>query len=414
MNTNSIDPQLKVQQKEVVYCTKCVVSNQRPRIQFNSEGVCNACLFAERKYGNEIDWKARELELEQLLDKHRSKDGSYDVVVPGSGGKDSIYVARELKVKWGMHPLTVTLSPFLYTDVGYRNFQNFIKSGFDNLFFNPNGQLHRKLSYLGFELMGDPWQPFGYGVYNYPFHVAVKHGIKLVFFGENGEAEYGGNAKNDDVPGHALEDFADFFYKGTPLDTLLTEGLRRKMITEDEAKSASHFYRLPPYEEVRKAGSSLYFYSYFNKWIPQENYYYAKEHTAFEANPDGRSEGTYSKYASLDDKTDGFHYWMMFIKFGLGRATQDAAHEIRDGHITREEGVSLVKRYDGEFPKLYFKEFIDYIGINEEKFWNIVDKYRAPHLWKKENGEWKLRHAVWMDESERKRINAEHSPNRPA
>jgi hypothetical protein len=115
-----------------------------------------------------------------------------------------------------------------------------------------------------------------------------------------------------------------------------------------------------------------------------------------QANEDGRSEGTYSKYASLDDKTDGFHFYLAYIKFGIARATSDAAHEIRDGHLTREEGISLVHRYDGEFPKKYFKEFLEYLGIAEQDFWDVINFYRlhTPHLWEQKGGEWILKHRV--------------------
>ena len=96
----------------------------------------------------------------------------------------------------------------------------------------------------------------------------------------------------------------------------------------------------------------------------------------------------------VDDKTDGFHFYLGYIKFGLGRATRDAMMEIRSGHITREEAVALVRRYDGEFPKKYFKDFLEYLDISEEYFWKIVDSYRPTHLWEKVNGEWKLKHQV--------------------
>ncbi len=127
--------------------------------------------------------------------------------------------------------------------------------------------------------------------------------------------------------------------------------------------------------------------------MPQENYYYCVENTGFKANKE-RSEGTYSKYASLDDKIDGFHYYLMFIKFGIGRATSDAAHEVRDGHLTREEAVALVGRFDGEFPKKYYELFLDYAGITEQEFNDVVNSWRPAHVWREINGEWFLRHKV--------------------
>ena len=138
----------------------------------------------------------------------------------------------------------------------------------------------------------------------------------------------------------------------------------------------------------------MHWFSYYHQWIPQENFYCATKHTNFEANPDGRSEGTYTKYSSLDDKTDGFHFYLGYIKFGLGRASRDAQMEIRSQHITREEGVALVRRYDGEFPRKYFKEFLAYLDISEAHFWKIIDRYRQPHLWEKIKGKWRLKHVV--------------------
>lgn len=382
--------------KKVRFCRKCVVSNQRPRIVFDDTGVCSACHYAE--YKQRIDWKARERQLERLFEKHRRDDGNYDVVVPASGGKDSGFVAHQLKHRWGMNPLTVTWSPFEYTDIGYRNFRNFVYSGFDNLLATPNGALHRKLSKLSFLTLGDAWQPFTYGQVCYAFHIALKFGIKLVFFGENGEAEYGGDVKTVDIPGMPLEDWRINYFKGADLDELVKLGVAEGYFSENDARKSFHFYRPPPLDEMKKAGCEFHWYSYYQKWVPQENYYYCKKHTGLEANPDGRSEGTYSKYASLDDKMDGFHYYLGFIKFGIGRATSDAAHEVRDGHITREEAVALVKRYDGEFPKKYFREFLEYAEIDEEKFWEVVDGWRQPHIWIKDKNEWKLRHAAYYPE----------------
>ena len=189
---SSIDRQLERQPKEVIFCKKCVVSNQRPRIQFDGNGVCSACQYAYQKE-YVIDWKERERELRDLCDRYRRLDGRYDVVVPASGGKDSGTVAHKLKHQYGMHPLTVTWAPFIYTQIGWRNYQNFVKSGFTNIMGVANGHLHRKLARVAFEAVGDVFVPFIYGQTSYPFHIALQFDIKLVFFGENSEGEYGGD-----------------------------------------------------------------------------------------------------------------------------------------------------------------------------------------------------------------------------
>lgn len=391
---HTLEKQLLKQPKDVLYCKRCVVSNQRPRITFDNEGVCSACKFAYEKY-NVIDWTERERQLVQLLDKHRSKNGKWDVIVPGSGGKDSSFVAHQLKYKYGMHPLTVTMAPFAYTDIGYENMQKFIHSGFPNLTFSPNGKLHRKLARIAFEELGDAWQVFAYGQMCYAFHMASAMDIKLVFFGENGEAEYGGSDKNNYSSHMPLEDWAELYFKGTTVDDLVAHGLKHKdYFTKDDLDAPDlKFLKFPETELINNKGIEMHWYSYYHKWIPQENYYYAVENTGFKSNPE-RSEGTYSKYASIDDRQDGFHFYLAYIKFGIARATSDAAHEIRDGHITREEGVALVRRYDGEFPQKYFREFLEYLDITEDHFWEIIDRYRPEHLWKKTADGWKLKHVV--------------------
>jgi len=393
---NTLDKQLESRPKDVVFCRNCVLSNQRPRLTFNEEGICSACQFAYEK-DHIIDWENREKELSVLCDRYRKNNGEYDVIVPASGGKDSAAVAHKLKHQYGMHPLTVTWSPFMYTDIGWTNFQNFIQSGFPNLLSTPNGHLHRKLARIGFEAVGDPFLPFIYGQMSFAFHIALKFDIKLIFFGENGEAEYGGSTKNNYRPFMPIEDWADLYWKGATVDDLISWGLENDILkSNDFDENDLIHYRPPPVDEIAGKGIQMHWFSYYHKWIPQENFYYAAENTGFQVNPDGRSEGTYTNYASLDDKLDGLHYWLGFIKFGIGRATSDAAHEIRDGYITREEGVSLVHRYDGEFPSKHFNECLDYLEIDENRFWEIVDTYRelSPHLWEMVDGEWRLRHKV--------------------
>lgn len=370
--------------KDVVFCRRCVISNQRPRIRLDAEGVCSACRFAEKK--TRIDWSVRDRQLRELCDRYRSSDGSFDVIVPGSGGKDSGFVAHQLKHEYGMHPLTVTWAPHLYTDVGWENLRNFVASGFDNILAQPDGKIHRRLTRLAFEHMGDSFQPFVYGVKSFPLRMAVAFRIPLIMFGENGEVEYGGDDANADKAYHDTDsDLLKHYWSGVGPLEWTKFGVDAKDL---------RFYLPPPQEEVRKLGVTCAWFSYFKKWVPQENYYYCADKFAFKPNPDGRSEGTYSKYASLDDKTDGFHYYLGFVKFGIGRATSDAAHEIRDGHLTREEGVALVHKYDGEFPAKYFKEFLEYTGLTEGEFHEIVDAFRPEHLWTRESGRWMLKARV--------------------
>jgi N-acetyl sugar amidotransferase len=368
---------------DVRFCKKCTVSNQRPRITFDKHGVCSACNYAEYKRAK-VDWNLRERELIELCDKYRKNNGEYDVIVPCSGGKDGSFVAHQLKFKYGMNPLAVTWAPLKATDIGRQNLDAFISSGFNHILGTPNPQTTRKLTHLSFKHLGDPFQPFIYGQYNFPVQMAVKHGVQIIMYGENGEVEYGGDMKTAYTPTREIQDQDQHYFSGLPPEFWVEHGI---------SLAALQPFMAPRFEDIKKNGTEIHFFGYYKFWDPQENYYYCKEHTGFTPNTE-RSEGTYSKYASLDDKIDGFHYYLSYIKFGIGRATSDTAHEIRDGKITREEGVALVKRYDHEFPKKHYEDFLEYCSITNEEVQEVIDSWRSDHLWHQEGGLWKLRQPV--------------------
>lgn len=373
----------------VAYCRKCTISNQRPRITFNEEGVCSACQFAEYKR-TQIDWSERERELMDLCDRHRRNDGRYDVIVPCSGGKDGGFVAHQLKYVYGMNPLTVTWAPLKATEIGRKNLDNFIRiGGFDNVLGTPNGIITRRLTHLSTLHLGDPFQPFIYGQTNFPLHQAVQNDVQLIMYGENGEVEYGGDMKNALSPTRQIQDHDKHYFSGMPPEFWLEHG-----VTQADIRP----FMSPKYDAIMNNKTEIHFMGYYKFWDPQENFYYCREHYGFEPNSE-RSEGTYSKYASLDDKIDGFHYYLGFIKFGIGRTTSDTAHEIRDGKITREEGIALIRRYDGEFPEKYYQEFLNYCAISDEQFQEIVDSWRSEHIWRKTHNGWELRNPIWEAES---------------
>jgi len=370
--------------REVKFCKKCTISNQRPRITFDENGVCSACNFAEFKR-TQIDWKARDAELVALCEKHRKGNGEYDVIVPCSGGKDGSFVAHQLKYKYGMNPLAVTWAPLKASAIGRQNLDAFIASGFNHVLGTPNPQVTKKRAHLSFKHLGDPFQPFIYGQTNFPLHMAVKNNVQLIMYGENGEVEYGGNMKNALRPTRDIQDHDSHYFSGLPPEFWAEHGV---------SLADLYPFMAPKFEEIEKNKTEIHFLGYYKFWDPQENYYYCHEHTGFTANTE-RSEGTYSKYASLDDEIDGFHYYLSYIKFGIGRTTSDTAHEIRDGKITREEGVALVKRYDHEPPKKYYKEFLDFCSITNKEVNEVIDSWRSDHLWHQVDGEWSLKHTVY-------------------
>ncbi len=388
--------------EEVKFCSKCTITNQRPSstiefksknslkegINFDKNGVCDACNYNEIK--NKINWEEREKQLIDLCNKYRKKSG-YDCIVPGSGGKDSAYTAHLLKYKFGMNPLTVTWAPHLYTNIGWKNFINWCHvGGFDNILFTPNGKLHRVLTKLAFLNLLHPFQPFIIGQKIIGPLMATKFNVSLVFYGEN-QAEYGNK-----ISENKKSTMDKKFFSTKSLGDIVLGGLPIKEIINKYNFKINDFEPYIPVgqSEIEKNSIEQQFLGYYKKWDPQEAYYYATENTGFSAN-DERTEGTYSKYSSIDDKIDTFHYYTTLIKFGIGRTTYDTAQEIRTNKITREEGIALVKKFDHEFPKKYFKEFLDYIQISENEFWKKIDEFRSPHLWKRKNGEWVLKKTIF-------------------
>lgn len=407
--------------RDIRFCVRCVISNQRPSssvefkhhkqsrkatIQLDEEGVCDACRAAEQK-NHEIDWEARERELVDLCDRYRSRNGSFDCLVPGSGGKDSFYAAHLLKYKYAMNPLTVTWAPHQYTPWGWQNFQSWIHAGFDNYLVTPNGRNHRILTRLAIENLYHPFQPFILGQKYIAPKMSVLFGIPLVFYGEN-EAEYGNPIEDNESAERDWRYFAahedeQIYLGGTDVATLKsTFGLT-------EADIGMYMPANP--EDLERTATQVHYLGYYVKWHPQSAYYYAVDHGGFIPSPE-RTPGTYSKYNSIDDRIDDLHYYTTFIKFGIGRATYDASQEIRSGDILRDEGIALVRKFDGEWPARFEPELMDYISLPEEQFPEakgvfespsvdreyfeaLGDQFRSPHLWDYVDGKWLLRRTVF-------------------
>lgn len=404
----------------IAFCRRCVISNQRPNstveykhtaaskkkvIAFDDEGICDACRTAERKAA-EIDWGARRAELVALCEKYRSRTGHYDCVVPGSGGKDSFYQSWMLKYEFNMNPLTVTWAPHVYTDWGWRNFDRWIHAGFDNYLLTPNGRVKRLLTRLAVENLFHPFQPFIIGQKSYGPQMAARMQIPLVFYGEN-EAEYGNPIDDNstakrDYAYFTSADRSEIYIGGTSIQSLIDDyGIR-------EADLQAYMPGDPA--ELEAQGIEVHYLGYYLKWHPQAAYYFAVEHGGFEASPH-RTPGTYSKYNSIDDRIDDLHYYTTRIKFGIGRATYDAAQEVRSGDMEREEAVALVNRYDGEFPERFADELLRYLSLPQDTFPEasqrfedpimdrsyfdaLANRFRSPHIWKYEDGEWSLRRKV--------------------
>lgn len=405
---------------KVAFCNFCGVSNQRPNssvefqhtadsqkntINFDETGVCDACRTAARK-ATEIDWEEREAKLVALCDRFRSHNGSYDCLVPGSGGKDSFYQSWVLRYKYGMNPLTVTWAPNIYTEWGRSNFDAWTHSGMDNYLMTASGRSKRLLTRLSVENIFHPFQPFIIGQKCFAPKMAILFKIPLVFYGEN-EAEYGNPIEDNSDAQRSYDYFASSGEENMFLGGESVASLKQNFgLTQADLSP----YLPSDVAPLRELGAEVHYLGYYLKWHPQAAYYFAVENGGFKASPE-RTAGTYSKYNSIDDKIDDFHYYTTYIKFGIGRATYDASQEVRSGDLTREEAVALIRRYDGEFPERWADEIFRYLSIDKksfpkahemfehpemtrEYFEALTNKFRSPHLWQVDENGWSLRRSL--------------------
>jgi len=372
--------------KEIFWCKNCLNMSTRPRITFDSRNWCNACQWMEEKA--EMDWKPREKELVQLLDKHRSTTGNFDCIVPVSGGKDGSYVAYNLKHKYRMNPLTVTVKPALSLGIGDQNLTNFIQSGFDHLHISCNPIVLDRLNKYGFMEKGFPYYGWLIAIWTSVIRIAVNFKIPLIFQGEDGEIEYGGSTENKNKALYDVEVMKRIYLEGghkKVLDLIKADG--------DINNADLTFFQFPTDDEIKGIGLSFTKWSYFEPWDSYRNYIVAKEHCGLIEKDDGNPD-TFTNFSQNDQSLYALHAYMMYLKFGFGRATQDAGIEIRRGSMTRSQAINLVKMYDNAYPHELIDTFLDYYGMTKNEFDSVLDNYVNKELFEKIEGIWQPKFEV--------------------
>ena len=355
--------------------------DSRPRIEFDGEGVCNACRNAEQK--DDIDWDARRAEFLEVIEAYRRRGGPYDCVVPWSGGKDSSAIAHKLKFEFGLNPLLVTFSPLMPNEVGVHNREQMLRLGFDHVLVRPDQRVSRRLANRFFVDRGNPKIHWDAGVNTVPVQIAVNYDIPLIFYAEHGESEYGGRVLSEQSK--KVRDFTEVIEHQVGDDPLNW--------ADDEISEAELApYIYPDLEQVEKVGVKALYFSYFFRWSMKENYEYIRDKFDFHTDPSGRTDGTFTDFDSLDDKIDNLYYHMQFIKFGFGRATRDASRMIQNHQMTRAEGLELARKYDAEFPATFHADHLDYLGLDEVRLTEVIDLHRNNEIWVREGNRWNLRY----------------------
>ena len=360
----------------VFWCKNCLNMSTRPRIEFDERGWCNACCWMEEK--RNLDWDKRQRELREFLEKYRSTTNGFDCVVPVSGGKDGSYVAYNLKHKYGMHPLTVTAKPPLSLGLGNQNLEKFIEKGYDHILVSPNSEVMWGLNRAGFIEMGSAYYGWLVAIHSVVVRIALAHNLSLIFYGEDGEVEYGGSTENKNVALFDLEYIKRAYFEG---------GYEKIMCKVSYSDQELHYWRFPSENELNGLELFLTHWGYFEPWDPYRNYLVAKEHYGL-VESDENSSGTFTNFAQTDQALYALHTYLMYLKFGFGRATQDAGIEIRRGAMTRAQAVNLVRLYDGQYPEEFIETYLNYYQMTMDEFDAVLDKWANNDLFEKVDGRW--------------------------
>lgn len=362
--------------EHVFWCKNCLNMSTRPRIEFDERGWCNACQWAEEK--KTLDWSKRLEELESILAPFRDSPNEYNCVVPVSGGKDGGYVAYNLKHKFGMRPLTVTVRPALDLALGNKNLDNFIQAGYDNFQVQPNGKAMRALNKTGFIEKGFPYFGWLIGIMTGVIRVALAFEVPLIFYAEDGEIEYGGSTAKKNAPLFDVKYMKDVY---------LESGYEKVLERSGVPSAELALWRFPDDRLLNRNTLMLTHWSYFEPWDSYRNYLVAKEHFGLQAS-DAAESGTFTNFAQTDQALYPLHTYLMYLKFGFGRALQDANIDIRRGAMDRDQAINLVKIYDGQYPESFLDLYLDYFEMTREEFDAVLDKWANRDLFEKRNGRW--------------------------
>ena len=348
----------------------------RPRISYDINGLCNACVWKKEK--ETLDWSQREEELMEILSQHRKNNGEFDCLVPVSGGKDGSYVAYNLKHKYGMNPLCVTITPALPLPLGDKNLRSFVESGYNHISVNPDYEAMRQLNKAGLIEMGFPYYGWLTSIITAPIKIAISFNINLIFYGEDGEVEYGGSTETSKDPIYGIDYQKRVYLEG---------GYQKVLDSSSLEKNQLYFFEYPSDEEVKKKNIQITHWSYFENWDPYRNYLIAKENCGL-LEADSSNAGTFTNFSQNDQALYALHTYLMYLKYGFGRANQDASIEIRRGAMDRDQAVNLVRLYDGHFPQEYVDLYLDYYQISLSEFNDVIDKYANKELFEKIADKW--------------------------
>ena len=359
------------------YCRACVLPDTRPNLKLDADGVCEACRTHARKL--DIDWGARQRAFGQLVEEVKAKAGNYDCVIPVSGGKDSTWQVVKC-LEYGLKPLAVTWKTPARTAVGQRNLDNLVALGVDHIDWQINPKVEAKFMVKAFERFGSTAIPMHLAIFAMPLRIAVQFAIPLIVWGENSAVEYG--SAEPAHQGHRL-DRAWLSTYG------VTHGTTAADWVDDEfsAKDLAGYFGPDP-DALEGLGVRAVFLGHYMPWDPNASYHVARAH-GFEASAEGARTGFYD-YADIDDDFIAIHHWMKWYKFGFTRLFDNLSLEIRNGRMTRDTAIDVIRRSGDQTPIEDIARFCGFAGITTERFFSIAERFRNLQIWQRKGSTWTI------------------------
>lgn len=366
------------------WCCKCVLPDTRPNLQIGSDGVCNACKTHTTK--SDINWLAREAMFHQVVDYAKKASSGYDCLVPVSGGKDSTWqIVRCLEL--GLTPLAVTWKTPARTEIGQRNLDNLVNLGVDHIDYRINPKIEARFMLRALEIYGSTAIPMHMALFNIPLKIAVQFDIPLVVWGENSAFEYG--SLDQSLTGFKLDGAWLKKYgvtHGTEAQDWVGEGFTRGELTA---------YFGPTLQQLEASDLRAVFLGYYFPWDPETTLKAANDH-GFIYDKGGARTGYYD-FADIDDDFISLHHWLKWYKFGFTRLFDNLSLEIRNGRMTREQAVNIIRKRGDQTPKADIEKFCSFSNITTRRFFQICEDFRNPDVWVRDAGVWKIRNFLIDD-----------------
>lgn len=349
------------------YCTTCLQPDTRPNTEFTADGLCPACDYFGRL--REVDWEGRFRQLIELIEPFRGKrPGRHDCIIGVSGGKDSTRQALWVRDKFGLNPLLACLSypPEQVTDRGVDNLSNLINLGFDVVISAPAPQQWRALMRASFKRFTNWARSTELALFASVPQLAIRYQIPLILWGENPGLQLGDlkTLGRTGYDGNNLRNMNTL--AGGGLDWMLEDGF-------EFADLVPFQYPSPDAFEQHQL-QIVYLGWFLGDWSLINNGMYSATQGLHIREDGVENTGDLAGVSALDEDWVTLNQMIKYYKFGFGRVTDYVNEAVRHGQMTRDDGISLIERYDDACSPAYIASFSDYIGISVDQFWDQVHR----------------------------------------